>query len=253
MTVHPEAARGFSAGADAYDRGRPSYPTEAIDLIVRELELAAGRRAVDLGAGTGKFTELLLGSGAEVVAVEPVAEMRAKLEAALPEVAALDGTSEAIPLGDESVDAVVSAQAFHWFDPGRAVPEIIRVLRPGGGLALVWNQRDESVPWVNQLSNVTQWNVEAPYQRGTDWAAVVAGAARQRITPLLLSTFPYEQLVDREMLLDRVRSISYLAAGPSERLDTVLAEVLDLVWDFPERFPLPYRTDVWIGHLTPPA
>ena len=249
MTLHPEAARGFSAGADAYDRGRPSYPQEAIDLMVRELGLAAGRRVVDLGAGTGKFTELLLGTGAEVVAVEPVAEMRAKLEAALPLVTALDGTSEAIPLGDASVDAVVSAQAFHWFDPGRAVPEMIRVLRPGGGIALVWNQRDESVPWVNELSKVTEWNVEAPYQRGTDWAAVVAGGARERITPLQLSTFPYEQMVDREMLLDRVRSISYLAAGPPTRLDGVLAAVLDLVWDFPARFPLPYRTDVWIGHL----
>jgi SAM-dependent methyltransferase len=189
------------------------------------------------------------GSGAEVVAVEPIGEMRAKLMAALPAVTTLDGTSEAIPLGDRSVDGVVSAQAFHWFDPGRAVPEIIRVLRPGGGLALVWNQRDESVPWVAEMSKVTEWNVQAPYQRGTDWAAVVAGAARDRITSLQLQTFPYEQLVDRETLLDRVRSISYLAAGPPERLDNVLAEVLDLVWDFPERFPLPYRTDVWIGHL----
>ena len=248
MTVHPEAARGFSAGADAYDRGRPSYPVEAIDLIVRELGLAAGRRALDLGAGTGKFTELLLRSGVEVVAVEPVAEMRAKLAHTLPEVTVLDGTSEAIPLDDHSVDAVVAAQAFHWFDPGRAVPEIIRVLRPGGGLALVWNQRDESVPWVNEMSKVTGWTVEAPYRRDTDWAGVVAGAARGRITPLVLSSFPYEQLVDREMLLDRVRSISYLAAGPSERLDAVLADVLDLVWEFPERFPLPYRTDVWIAH-----
>ena len=92
---------------------------------------------------------------------------------------------------------------------------------------------------------------EAPYARDADWAAVVAGAARGRITPLHLTSFPYEQLVDREMLLDRVRSISYLAAGPSEELDVILADVLDLVWEFPERFVLPYRTDVWIGHLIP--
>lgn len=248
MTVNPEAARGFSAGADAYERGRPSYPAEAVDLVERELGLAAGRRAVDLGAGTGKFTELLLGSGVEVVAVEPVAEMRAKLVATLPGVTALDGTSEAIPLDDHSADAVVSAQAFHWFDPSRAVPEIVRVLRPGGGLALVWNQRDESVPWVAEMSKITGWTVEAPYRRDTDWGAVVAGAARDRVTPLQLTSFPYEQVVDRGMLLDRVRSISFLAAGPSERLDSVLADVLDLVWEFPERFPLPYRTDVWIGH-----
>jgi len=251
VTVNPAAAHGFSAGADAYDRGRPSYPITAVDHIVKELGLAAGRRVVDLGAGTGKFTELLVGSGAEVIAVEPVAEMRAKLEAALPGVSALAGTSEAIPVADATADAVVAAQAFHWFDPGRAVPEIVRVLHPGGGLALLWNQRDESVPWVKELSKVTRWTAEAPYARDADWAAVVAGAARGRITPLHLTSFPYEQLVDRETLLDRVRSISYLAAGPSEELDVILADVLDLVWEFPERFVLPYRTDVWIGHLIP--
>jgi SAM-dependent methyltransferase len=251
VTVNPAAAQGFSAGADAYDRGRPSYPVAAVDHVVKELGLAAGRRVIDLGAGTGKFTELLIGSGAQVVAVEPVAEMRAKLEAALPDITAVDGTSEAIPFDDATADAVVSAQAFHWFDPGRAVPEIVRVLRPGGGLALLWNQRDESVPWVAELSRITRWTAEAPYPRDADWAAVVAGAARGRITKLALITFPYEQLVDREMLLDRVRSISYLAAGPPGELDAVLADVLDLVWEFPERFVLPYRTDVWIGHLIP--
>jgi SAM-dependent methyltransferase len=249
VSVNPAAAQGFSVGAAAYDRGRPSYPTAAVDHVVKQLGLAAGRRVVDLGAGTGKFTELLTGSGAEVVAVEPVAEMRAKLQAALPDISALDGTSEAIPLADASVDAVVSAQAFHWFDPGRAVPEIVRVLRPGGGLALLWNQRDESVPWVAELSRVTRWTAEAPYQRDADWAAIVAGAARRRVTPLELASFPYEQHVDREILLDRVRSISYLAAGPPAELDAVLADVLDLVRDFPEQFVLPYRTDVWTGHL----
>lgn len=249
MSLNPAAAQGFSAGADAYDRGRPSYPAAAVDHIVSELGLAAGRRVLDLGAGTGKFTELLTRSGADIVAVEPVAEMRAKLEAALPSVTVFDGTGETIPLGDAAVDGVVAAQAFHWFDPGRAVPEIIRVLRPFGGLALVWNQRDESVPWVAEMSRITRWTAEAPYQRDTDWAAVVAGAARRRFTPLELVSFPYEQLVDREMLLDRVRSISYLAAGPPDELDAVLAAVVDLVQDFPERFALPYRTDVWTGHL----
>ena len=249
MSVNPAAAQGFSAGADAYDRGRPSYPPAAIEHLVRTLALGPGRHVLDVGAGTGKFTELLVATGAHVVAVEPVAEMRAKLETALPAVTALVGTGEALPVEAASVDAVVAAQAFHWFDPDRAVPEMIRVLRPGGGLALVWNQRDESVPWVAEMSRITRWTSEAPYQRGTDWAAVVAGAARGRITPLELTTFPYEQLVDREMLLDRVRSISYLAAGPHDELDGVLADVLDLVWEFPERFPLPYRTDVWTGRL----
>jgi SAM-dependent methyltransferase len=200
---------------------------------------------LDLGAGTGIFTDLLVETGADVVAVEPVAEMRAKLQAALPAVTTLDGTSEAIPLDDASVHAVTCAQSFHWFDPMRAVPEIIRVLRPGGGLALVWNQRDERVPWVAEMSRITRWTTEAPYKRDMDWAAVVAGAARSRLSPLTLTSFAYEQPVDRETLLDRVRSISYLAAGPADELEVVLAAVLDLVRDFPERFALPYRTDVW--------
>jgi SAM-dependent methyltransferase len=245
MSVNPAAAQGFSAGADAYARGRPSYPPAAIDHIVKEFALGSGRRVLDLGAGTGIFTDLLVETGANVVAVEPVAEMRAKLQAALPAVTTLDGTSEAIPVDDASVHAVTCAQSFHWFDPMRAVPEIIRVLRPAGGLALVWNQRDERVPWVAEMSRITRWTTEAPYKRDMDWAAVVAGAARSRLSPLTLTSFAYEQPVDRETLLDRVRSISYLAAGPADELELVLAAVLDLVRDFPERFALPYRTDVW--------
>jgi SAM-dependent methyltransferase len=175
--------------------------------------------------------------------------MRAKLQAALPGVVTLDGTCEAIPLDSRSVDAVTCAQSFHWFDPVRGVSEIIRVLRPGGGLALVWNQRDEQVPWVAEMSRITHWTTEAPYQRDMDWAAVIAGAARGRLTPLTRTSFAYEQLVDRETLLDRVRSISYLAAGPEDELDAVLADVLELVRDFPEHFALPYRTDVWTARL----
>jgi SAM-dependent methyltransferase len=249
VSVHPAAAEGFSAGADAYARGRPSYPAAAVDHIVAQLELGPGRRVLDLGAGTGILTALLLPTGADVVAVEPVAEMRTKLRAALPDVTALEGTSEALPLGDASVDAVTCAQSFHWFDPGRAVPEIIRVLRRRGGLALMWNQRDEQVPWVAEMSRITRWTTEAPYARDTDWAAVVAGAARGRLDRLSLASFPYEQPVDRDTLLDRVRSISYLAAGPKEDLDAVLANVLELVRDFPEHFALPYRTDVWTARL----
>jgi SAM-dependent methyltransferase len=248
--VNPAAAQGFSAGADAYDRGRPSYPAAAVDHVVRQLRIGHGSRVIDLGAGTGKFTDLLLGTGADIVAVEPVPEMRAKLVAALPSVTALHGTSESIPLDDAAVDGVVAAQAFHWFDPGRAVPEMIRVLRPGGGVALVWNQRDESVPWVKDMSDITRWTVEAPYRRHADWAGIVADAARGRLTALELATFPYGQPVDRETLLDRVRSISYLASGPPEELAEILAKVLDRVRDFPEQFVLPYLTDVWTAHLS---
>src|SRR4029079_8784016 len=121
MAIHESAANGFAAGADAYERGRPEYSTEAIDALIRELGMGPGKRVLDLAAGTGKLTRQLAPSGAELVAVEPIPEMRAKLEAVLPDVEAVEGTAEATPLPNHSVDAVVVGQAFHWFDRLRGV------------------------------------------------------------------------------------------------------------------------------------
>jgi ubiquinone/menaquinone biosynthesis C-methylase UbiE len=248
MTIHPDAAQGFSAGADAYDRGRPSYPAAAVDHVVAELGIGPGRRVLDLGAGTGKFTELLVATGADVVAVEPVAEMRAKL-AALPGVEALEGTGEAIPLADASVDAVTVAQAFHWFDPAAALAEIARVLRSDGGLALIWNARDESVPWVAEFTRVIDWhNFQQGHYRAQDWAAVVAGSS-SRFTPVAHASFPYEQRLDRTGFADRVASISYIAAMPPVERDRVIANALAVVADFPAEFALPYTTEVWTCRL----
>jgi SAM-dependent methyltransferase len=249
VTIHPDAAHGFSAGADAYDRGRPSYPAAAVDHVVAILGIGPGRRVLDLAAGTGKFTELLVPTGAAIVAVEPVAEMRAKLAAALPGVEVHDGTGEALPLPDGSVDAVTVAQAFHWFDPAAALAEIARVLRPGGGLALVWNARDESVPWVAEFTRVIDWhNFQQGHYRAQDWAGVVAGSSN-RFTPVEHATFPYEQRLDRAGFVDRVASISYIAAMPAAERDTVIANALAVVDGFPEEFVLPYATEVWTCRL----
>src|SRR5690349_9949875 len=149
-----EAAVGFERGADDYERARPSYPDAAVDLIVDVCGLGPGVTVCDLAAGTGKLTRLLVPSGAEIVAVEPVAAMRDQLLRAVPGVEVLDGTAETIPLGDGSVDAVTVAQAFHWFDTDRALPELRRVLRPGGHLVLIWNVRDESVDWVSRFTEL---------------------------------------------------------------------------------------------------
>lgn len=146
MTGLTEArAASFGAAADAYERARPSYPEAAIDWILPQ----AARRVLDLGAGTGKLSRHLRARGLEVIAVEPSDGMRAELGRGLPDVRALAGSAEAIPLDDASVDAVVSGQAWHWFDPARAVPEVARVLRPGGGLGLIWNIRDLRDPWMS--------------------------------------------------------------------------------------------------------
>ena len=145
----PDQARSFDRVAGLYQKARPSYPAAAVDWV---LDAAPGLRVVDLAAGTGKLTEVLVAAGAEVTAVEPLANMRAELERALPSVRAIDGSAERIPLPDASADAVFVGQAFHWFDAPAALAEIARVLVPGGVLGLVWNLRDETVPWVAELT-----------------------------------------------------------------------------------------------------
>jgi len=145
-------ARSLSFGfeAAAYERGRPSYPPDAIDWLLP----AGAKDVLDLGAGTGKLTTRLVERGLDVVAVDPIAEMLEMLRKSLPDTPALLGTAEEIPLADNSVDAVLVAQAWHWFNPARAIPEVARVLRPGGRLGLVWNTRDERLGWVRELGHI---------------------------------------------------------------------------------------------------
>ena len=137
-----EPSRSFDLAAEEYERTRPSYPSELLD----ELPLDSDADVLDLGAGTGKLTRVLVGRYAHVTAVEPLDGMRRILERVVPAAEALPGSAERIPLDDASVDAVFAAQAFHWFDHDVAMPEIARVLRPGGVLCLVWNGPDESRP-----------------------------------------------------------------------------------------------------------
>jgi SAM-dependent methyltransferase len=241
--IHGVAAAGFSAGTTAYDRGRPSYPQEAVDLIVDELGIDRDTTVVDLAAGTGKFTALLVATGADVVAVEPVAEMRETLARTVPEVEIHDGTAEHMPLADGFAGAVTVAQAFHWFDADAALAEIARVLEPDGGLAFLWNRRDESVPWVHEMSDILRWRERYPnisnYDR-VDWAEIVGRTGL--FTDVQHTTFSYDQELDRDGLADRVRSVSYIAAMDESQREALVRQVVALVDDQPERFPLPYTT-----------
>jgi len=239
MTI-PEPARvGFGAGADAYARARPSYPADAVSYVAARLPESPV--VLDLAAGTGIFTTLLRPFAQRLIAVEPVESMRVKIADA-DEV--LDGTAESIPLADASVDAVAVAQAFHWFRFDEALAEIARVLRPGGVLALLWNRRDESVPWVAEMSSAMQWREHqiSSYDR-TDWPSVIGrsglfGAVEH-------ARFSWEHMLDRAGLADRVRSVSYIAAMDEANRESVVARVLALAADFDEPFPLPYNTLVW--------
>ena len=147
----------FGAAAQAYAEHRPDYPGAAVRWSLEPAGRAVpGLRVLDLGAGTGKLTAVLTELGAQVTAVEPDPAMLAQLRRLYPGVPALEGSAEAIPLPDASVDAVLCGQSMHWFDMGRAVPEIARVLVPGGPLAALWNADDDGVAWVNGLHERTR-------------------------------------------------------------------------------------------------
>jgi len=146
--IHPAAHKGFSHGAVVYAGGRPDYPSALLSWLRTALLLSGNSVAADLGAGTGKFTRLLMQTGAQVVAVEPVEAMRAQLIQGVPGIRALPGTADATTLNSGSVNAVTCAQAFHWFATREVLEEIHRVLAPQGKLGLVWNVRDESCDWV---------------------------------------------------------------------------------------------------------
>lgn len=239
MPVHEAAAVGFDRGAGDYEKGRPGFAPEAFALLGRELDIGPGRRVCDLAAGTGKFTRGLIDLGADVVAVEPVEGMRQQFRAALPGIELLDGTAEALPLADASVDVVTGAQAFHWFDMPLALAEIHRVLRPGGGMAMVWNRRDHSVPWVAEMSEILLWH-EQPYTavEATDWAGLVAAA--DGFSPLEHATTPFVHEMTRDLLAARVRSMSYISALEAPEREKMVAAVVALAADFDEPFPLPY-------------
>jgi SAM-dependent methyltransferase len=220
--THSRQARSLSFGSEAaaYERGRPSYPPEAIDWLLP----AEARDVLDLGAGTGKLTTRLVERGLDVVAVDPIAEMLEVLRRALPNTTALLGTAEEIPLADNSVDAVLVAQAWHWFDPARAIPELIRVLRPGGRLGLVWNTRDERLGWVRELGHIIGRDGDPVSDRAT---------LPEPFTGLQRHQFEWTNYLTPQALIDLVASRSYCITSPTEVRTKTLDQVRDLLATHP--------------------
>jgi SAM-dependent methyltransferase len=234
-TTWQQHRTSFGAAAGVYDQARPDYPPAAVEWITG----ADPQRVLDLGAGTGKLTRQLLAAGHDVIAVEPLAEMRATLVAASPGVTALDGAAEAIPVADASVDIVVAGQAYHWFVAERAHPEIARVLRPGGVFGVLWNVRDDTEPWVAALGALLSLDDTASSHTAPEVAPY--------FTQVKAAKFRHVQPLDLERLLGLVSSRSYVITLPRPEREALLADVAALTRNHPDlagrtTFTLPYVT-----------
>ncbi|WP_440697129.1 class I SAM-dependent methyltransferase [Clavibacter nebraskensis] len=241
--THADHASSFGAVSAQYDRVRPGYPEEAVAWMLP----AGARRVVDLGAGTGKLTRLLTGRGLAVTAVEPDDRMRAVLAAALPGVAALAGTGEAIPVGDGEEDAVLVAQAWHWMDAGTAAREAARVLRPGGRLGIVWNVMDTGVDWVREYDALLR-----PDARSTGRA--VEPGPFPGFGPVEHASFPHAHRLAPEDLVALAGSISRVLVLPDDERSRLLDDVRTLLAGHPDTagrdaLDLPYRADAYRAQL----
>jgi SAM-dependent methyltransferase len=241
---HPDS-RSFELVADVYERARPGYPPEAVAWIADRLDLRAGRTVLDLGAGTGKLTRALLDAGAHVLAVEPGDAMRAELERAVPGAEALRGSAEEIPLPDASVDAVASGQAFHWFRHDVAIPELHRVLRPGGGVALVWNSRDREVPLHQEIAKLIAPFVPPDRKPSEEWSRELGES--DLFGPLEERRFTFVQRLDADLLAERIASISFVAAAPPDERRELDHQLRLLVQGLGGRVDFPYVTVVYVS------
>jgi len=216
-----DRARSFGSVAEAYDRGRPTYPAEAVAW------LAGGEAKVvlELAAGTGKLTRELVDQGHAVFATEPDEAMLEVLRERVPEVSAKVATAESIPANDRSVDVVVVAQAFHWFDHDVALAEIARVLKPGGHLALVWNSRDERIPWVRRMGDILG-------RQDLDTSSADHLVQSEHFGFVEEATFKHWQEVNRETILDLARSRSTVTTMGEADREEHLAHVLAFYDDY---------------------
>jgi SAM-dependent methyltransferase len=218
----PQRPRSLSFGeeAAAYERGRPSYPPESINWLLP----TGARDVLDLGAGTGKLTIRLVERGLDVIAVDPIPEMLEVLSGSLPDTPALLGSAEDIPLPDDSVDSVLVAQAWHWFDPARAIKEVARVLRPGGRLGLVWNTRDERLGWVKDLGRIVG-HEEDPFSRQVTLPPPFTDVERHQVE--------WTSYLTPQALIDLVASRSYCITSPAAVRSKTLDQVRELLATHP--------------------
>jgi SAM-dependent methyltransferase len=250
MPVHEVAASGFDKAAEVYEQARPSYPPDAVAWLVEHLRIGPGARVADVAAGTGKLTRLLTPTGADFVGVEPVPGMQSGFVAMCPGVPLVAATAEQLPFAGARLDAITVAQAFHWFDAPVALAEFALVLRPGGRLGLIWNARDRSNDFVEQLwSIMDRVEKRAPWRNHDEWKDS-ALLEHPDFTDLTEATFHHEQVLTHEQVLARFRSVSHIAVLPPAEQEQVIDELRHVLDTHPlavgnEHVAIPYRVDAY--------
>ena len=252
VTIDPRAATGFADAVDAYERGRPGYPTAVVEELVRELGLNSASTVLDLAAGTGKLTRLLVTLVGRVIAVDASSAMLAELRRRLPGVEAQTGTADRIPLADKSVDAAFVAEAFHWFGTAETVREIARVLLEGGTLALLWNRaawREQEHPWLETFDALVEPHRQAAggFPAGEDQWKVSLGATGL-FGPITRTEADHLHIISTTDFLALVASWSWIANLPDLERASVLNGVRELLTDYTE-LTLLYRTEIYTTHL----
>jgi len=251
------AQKGFEKNIDFYENARPSYPLEAISILETVLELIPGEsHVIDLGAGTGKFTRLLLNGNYHLTAIEPSAAMRDKFSQILPTVPILDGNSWNIPIPSESQDAVVCAQAFHWFANLNTLKEVHRVLKSGGRFGMIWNSQDrEKKKWVGEMIDYKeQYEMNSPQYRLGLWKKVwEEEEAKCLFSPLQFQSIQHSVQTTKELIRQRVLSSSYIACQEQKVQQEISQKIVDILeananeieYDKNGLVTFPYSTDIF--------
>jgi SAM-dependent methyltransferase len=251
---HSIASEGFGRDGHIYARGRPGFPSESLAWLEQDLKIGPGKRVLELGAGTGKFTAVLSRTRADIVAVEPMPAMLAQLPLELPGVRALRACAQNLPIASATFDAVICAQSFHWFATASTLAEIRRVLKPGGMLGLIWNVRDRSIAWVDSLARlVDRREGNAPRYDSGEWQTVFPAPG---FGPLREQAVAHAHVGSAEhVIVERTASVSFVAALTDEERLLLLDQVRALIASTPElagqsAVVMPYVTKMYWSRKT---
>lgn len=237
QSLHPAAQKGFSSAAELYQQVRPGYPAEIVSWLQHQLQLGANSQVIDLGSGTGKFLPYLQQISSHIIAIEPVQEMLAQLQHAFPEIQTLQASSEQLPVAAHSVDAVICAQAFHWFANAETLQQIHQVLKPSGHLALIWNQRDINVDWVKALADLIEpFEGNTPRYHSGKWKNVFEQQPLFQLENV--QTFQQQHVGTVENVVSkRLLSTSFIAALPEQEQQQLKTLFEQMVFSYTGKYP----------------